>query len=496
MHKQILITILIFCCSMLYGQEESMVRVFSSDTNILFHFTEAKFITDDKLEYAKFNFNDSAWLTVNPELNIDSTSSISLSGIVWYRFTVNSNLFPNKKSIGMVISQLGASEIYLNGKLIYEFGRVAHNISDEIPHYLDRKLFPFYPDKNLEKNVIAIRYSNNRFNEYLKYKKPNRGITLSLTKTYTNESTNAGIFILSLLSGLLFSFGIIHLLLFLFYKKEKTNLYYSLHVLAYALILFVLVIQIIIPFTPVVLFSEKYLPILFSPFFIFLSAFFYSIYYQKFPLVFKGIIFLNIVCTITILISNNVSFLIPLVVLYILITVVESVRVVILAVLKKVSGAKILGIGLLLFSSLLILIIFALNIGNFSFKVNNNFILAIIVILLLFLSVLSIPLSMSVYLAYNFSLTNKNLQKQLLQVEKLSLENLQQEQEKKKILEEQNVTLEKQVAERTEEIIKQKEIVEAKQKEILDSIRYAKRIQDAMLPRLKIIESKIKRLKK
>ncbi len=184
------------------------------------------------------------------------------------------------------------------------------------------------------------------------------------------------------------------------------------------------------------------------------------------------------------------------IVFYVLITVVECVRVVILAVIKKVSGAKILGIGLLLFSSLLILILFAINIGNFSINVNNNFILGLTVIFTLFLSLLSIPLSMSVYLAYNFSLTNKNLQKQLTRVEKLSLENLLQEQEKKKILEEQNITLEKQVAERTEEIIKQKEIVEAKQKEILDSIRYAKRIQDAMLPRLKIIESKIKRLKK
>lgn len=60
----------------------------------------------------------------------------------------------------------------------------------------------------------------------------------------------------------------------------------------------------------------------------------------------------------------------------------------------------------------------------------------------------------------------------------------------------QNITLETQVKERTEEVVKQKELIETKQKEIIDSIRYAKRIQDAMLPRIKIIENKIKRLKK
>jgi hypothetical protein len=255
------------------------------------------------------------------------------------------------------------------------------------------------------------------------------------------------------------------------------------------------VLQFIIPFTPFILFLEKYLPILFSPFFIFLSAFFYSIYYQKFPLLFKGIVLINIICTITFLINNKASLLMPLIVFYIIISVVECVRVVILSVIKKIPGAKILGIGVLLFSSLLILILFALNIGQFSISVGNSSFLALTILFILFLSLLSIPLSMSVYLAYNFSLTNKTLQKQFLQVEKLSLENLLQEQEKKKILEEQNVTLEKQVKERTEEIIKQKEIVETKQKEILDSIRYAKRIQDAMLPKIKIIEGKIKRLK-
>ena len=42
----------------------------------------------------------------------------------------------------------------------------------------------------------------------------------------------------------------------------------------------------------------------------------------------------------------------------------------------------------------------------------------------------------------------------------------------------------------------QKEIVEEKQKEILDSIRYAKRIQQSLLPTEKYIDKKFKELKK
>lgn len=49
-------------------------------------------------------------------------------------------------------------------------------------------------------------------------------------------------------------------------------------------------------------------------------------------------------------------------------------------------------------------------------------------------------------------------------------------------LEARNQQLEKTVSERTHEILLQKELIEEKQKEILDSINYAKRIQEAILP--------------
>jgi len=56
-----------------------------------------------------------------------------------------------------------------------------------------------------------------------------------------------------------------------------------------------------------------------------------------------------------------------------------------------------------------------------------------------------------------------------------------------KIIREQNIILEQKVAERTEEINKQKEEIEEKNKAITDSITYAKRIQQAILPSLEDI---------
>jgi two-component system, sensor histidine kinase LadS len=67
---------------------------------------------------------------------------------------------------------------------------------------------------------------------------------------------------------------------------------------------------------------------------------------------------------------------------------------------------------------------------------------------------------------------NARAQKRIIQ----SLEEVQRVQEKA------NAELEQKVIERTEEINHQKELIEEKSKEIIDSINYAKRIQSAILP--------------
>jgi len=71
-----------------------------------------------------------------------------------------------------------------------------------------------------------------------------------------------------------------------------------------------------------------------------------------------------------------------------------------------------------------------------------------------------------------------------IEAQRQALENLQ---EKEKLILQQNEMLENQVRERTSEVVLQKELIEQKNKEILDSIRYAKRLQEAILPPVKIM---------
>lgn len=94
-------------------------------------------------------------------------------------------------------------------------------------------------------------------------------------------------------------------------------------------------------------------------------------------------------------------------------------------------------------------------------------------------------------LLLSLSMSNKlrDLQKEKELAQVKSLESLK---EKNKLIDEQKDMLEFQVKERTEELEIQKEQVLEKNKEIIDSINYAKRLQDALIPPIEVIQNTTK----
>jgi len=84
-----------------------------------------------------------------------------------------------------------------------------------------------------------------------------------------------------------------------------------------------------------------------------------------------------------------------------------------------------------------------------------------------------ITISVVVYLALRYARTNTSLEQQLIQVQRLSEENLQKEQERQQLLATQNETLEKQVKERTLELNKSLEGLRATQSQLIQSEKMA-----------------------
>ncbi len=97
------------------------------------------------------------------------------------------------------------------------------------------------------------------------------------------------------------------------------------------------------------------------------------------------------------------------------------------------------------------------------------------------------PLGAVIVLGRRNSTNQKQLAVQVQSIAHLSSESLKKEQEKKQILESANAELEHKVDARTKEVLQQKEIIEIKNKAITDNLTYARRIQSALLPDVKVI---------
>lgn len=333
----------------------------------------------------------------------------------------------------------------------------------------------------------------NEANIHVESRKP-EDTALAIQKIQKELSSDFAVIagFVGLLSGFLFSLSILHLFLFLFQRTNKSNIYYSLYALFSAISLFLVFLNFsYLDSDSIFLNSSIVSSVVGSLASVALLLFLYSLFFPKPPKFFMFIIGMLILYLVLYFVSNSISS-----VFYILFSVaaiVEVVRVVIKAKRNKLEGAGLFGIYMWISLSLFVLIfaiivLIFINIAtskNLSGSVSYFYFLGITFCF----TYLNFSIFMSVFLARQVANTNKGLKKQMDENQLLSERMLEQEIEKKKILETQNEELEVKVNERTSELLRQKEIVEVKNQEILDSINYAQRIQNALLPSLADITS-------
>jgi serine phosphatase RsbU (regulator of sigma subunit) len=129
-----------------------------------------------------------------------------------------------------------------------------------------------------------------------------------------------------------------------------------------------------------------------------------------------------------------------------------------------------------------VLLILSLFVISFLFSYTYDKRYLILITYTPYLALVTVLVTMSIVLGRRNGENQSKLLAQLKEIETLSIENLAREKEKKQLLENQNIELERKVGERTREVLHQKEIIEIKNTEIMDNLKYAKRIQSAILP--------------
>ena len=368
----------------------------------------------------------------------DAQKKIGWTGVGWFRLHLRIDPALWGRALGLIYSQFGAGEVYLDGARIAAVGRVGTDRETEetlVVGQNNPRIIPvrFSPEPD---HVLAVRYSNFRA---LAYDNPDFACGFMLVLTGLDhgiENKAARVRLLSvyqMLFGVPLAFALLHFLLFLFYPESRENLSYALFAVSMAALIFA-------PLQPSftdTLGAANLLYLTFKAALVLIILFGLGLLYQVFldspPWFFRWIVVVGVLALLF-------SWIVPLDYYYLftLVFFPEMLRVVMLAVRRRKEGARIIGSGYILFSVACILQIL----------IETGRMAPDYVFFPYIYGILALTVSMSVYLARSFALTNRHLERQLVQVRELSsdLESAYAQ------LEEHSRTLEQRVEERTREV--------------------------------------------
>ena len=444
------------------GQTKQVVRIDSLPEGRLINLNTWLYHPGDLPEYADPGFLDDDWDTLSTRLDLTGKDDAFFPGKAWFRLHLEFDSSLLNNNVALLINQLGASQIYHNGRLIHEMGTIGAKDKKEITR--SAKDVPIILHTgNSTRHLLAVRYSNvAAFKMKRTYNSALAGFAARITtyhsalRLLTDQVVSSNItLVLTLIFVVL---GALHLLLFVFFREKKANLYYSLFVFGFSVLIFWTYCINSFLVSPAFSMRLVYFISLFFPWVMIpLVKMLYILFLEKNPVTYYILLALSAI--IPIWYFFNGPFVTVAFVLYTVFVFAEVVRVVVLSLIRKKPGIRIIGTGVSFFIIFFLFIAMIILLqGNLT--VSGASVWGFLLLLSIVFSILSIPVSMSVYLARDFGLTNKNLKTQLENVKMLSAKTLEQEKEKQRMLEGQKERLEVMVAERTRELASEKEKTE------------------------------------
>ncbi len=406
-----------------------------------------KYSAYDNPAMATADYDDSNWTKQSAYIDISESRSGFFKGFGWfrYRFAVDSSLVNIPLAIS--VEHPGASEIYLDGKLIVQYGFI--NGKDSSVYYNPIKTPEIIYLAKSGDHLFAVRYANYNLGE--NYNSGFRFVLGKAGQMIAQKETNgiATTFISVSLGFIFLTLSFLHLFFFLYYRSIKSNLFFSIFMFSVATLFFILFIGSL-AHNPLVVLKLRLITFFFIAFTCLSFTFFIHYLFSKKTKFWLWLIALfNVFMLVSLFWFEDIF---PMAITSLIIGVcfygLFSIGA---ALVQKVKGAWIIGAGILFFI-LFLLTVIAFAIINGNFELNDSTLLGKILLLACILAVVSIPLSMSIYQAWGFSELNKDLTKQLIQVKYLAGITLKQENEKKEILENQKAELEIKVEEGTHEL--------------------------------------------
>jgi serine phosphatase RsbU (regulator of sigma subunit) len=194
-----------------------------------------KYHPGDDPAWARNDIDDSSWKTVESYYYHEKDSVIG-----WYRFHFIADTSLWNRSLALHIDQLGASQIYYNGKLLYAFGEIGNSSDSFKPSQVHIwKEWKIAPERE---QVIVVRYANFNWKEQEKLGfKPGFAVFLNNINTIfeqVSDNIPEASFHQMIFSLIPFILIFLHIFIFAFNTEQKENLFYALCLLGFAGIIF------------------------------------------------------------------------------------------------------------------------------------------------------------------------------------------------------------------------------------------------------------------
>ena len=453
---KILLVVFLLLSFTSYAQPENAIVIDKLPEHILNK--DWKWKEGDNENYANTQFDDSGWQTIDPDKDISELPEVPKNGnIFWLRLNFLADTLP-QQALALVILQTGASEIYLDGKLIESYGSLTPSVIAFNP-----KSTPLYlPLGSSGNHVLSVRIAlQPKINYTRLYGKTNHLFhaqimdlknAIQIDRSYDLRYTNLESYKL----GLFFILFVLHLSLFILNRKQLSNLVVAITFFCLGLDY---TFKLIGDLTNLV--SQTHIFYALSHFFantnpILLLASLHFLIKRKVDFVFWILAVLIVAEFVTVIVFQAQSIFLSSLVLSV--WTFSVFRILIYGIKEKRRGAFILMVGavvnvlffVILFTIIGPLITFSPTLADITFNI----------------ALIAFPITISIYLAIESAYTNKELNLKISENNMLA-------RDKEVILQNQNQQLELQVNQRTLELSKSLSDLKSTQSQLIQSEKMA-----------------------
>ena len=424
-----------------------------------------RFKPGDNFDWSNPQLNDADWQPINPVKQLHRLPEVKKAGIGWFRLKIRVHPSLYNKTVAVDIRSIGATEFYMNGTKVHQFGVVSADFKNEKTHLVTNRQF------SLELNsqpvqVLAVRYSFHPKNLYLNFGNIPfclRLIVKEINKSYGDYFKVAGYY--SILRSIQVSFylplGLLIFFLYISFRRRKEYLYFG----SFCFFMFTgMIFQIIALINSATVGEANTYLLLANIFWITGQLYWlngtYLLFGEKKTWIYRIILLYGWLIIPVYFLSNDFSDIFsasfsPL-------ATFEFARLNVIAIRKKKPGAWIFMITSI--------VLFAVLITWIGFLFTDQYPVSALLLTTCFV----IPAAgLSFFIAADFANTGSLLQARLAEVEELSKKMIANEKEKRQLLAEQNITLEKEVASRTSELKESIEELKATQAQLIQREKMA-----------------------